>query len=107
LNPPPPINRYTSGLDASVQPWVPSIYMYNDTQPGTAFAHEALHLLQRLSGVDPRSIAGDVVVQFRVPGRDPAKFWGDAFGVRYRPASRWRWSERHTQSRTPYCSSSP
>jgi len=72
-------------LNGSVQPWVPSIYIYDMNQPETTFAHEALHLLQRLSGVDPRNIAGEVVVQVRVPGRDPAKFWGDELGVRYRP----------------------
>ncbi|HKZ54835.1 MAG TPA: hypothetical protein VJ123_05095, partial [Anaerolineales bacterium] len=72
-------------LNGSVQPWVPSIYIYDMNQPETTFAHEALHLLQRLSGVDPRNIAGEVVVQVRVPGRDPAKLWGDELGLSYRP----------------------
>jgi len=42
----------------NLQPFGRLVIMYSPSQPGHIFAHEAIHLMARQTGVDPWSIAG-------------------------------------------------
>ena len=46
-----------NGLGASLQPASRNIIMISESEAGHVFAHEAVHLLARVSGVDPLTIA--------------------------------------------------
>ena len=54
--------------NASIQPWTGTIFMADNTQPAHVFAHEAVHYLARVTGVDPLSIAGDFELWRYRPG---------------------------------------
>lgn len=57
-----------SGLDASLQPASRNIIMISENEPGHVFAHEAVHMLARVSGVDPLTIAGAFGPEGHQPG---------------------------------------
>ncbi|HEY4666020.1 MAG TPA: hypothetical protein VIH26_01830 [Anaerolineales bacterium] len=44
----------------NLQPFGRLVIMYSPSQPGHIFAHEAIHLMARQTGVDPWSIAGGI-----------------------------------------------
>lgn len=72
-----------SGLDANLQPAFTNIIMVDGNQPGHIFAHEAVHLLARASGVDPSTFLGNWELRLDTwPGEKWWKLFGEQEEIR-------------------------
>ena len=75
--------RDVHGINANLQPAFTNIIMLDPSQPGYIFAHEAVHLLARASGVDPATAAGEWELRWERPW--PGDHWWRILGDELQP----------------------